>query len=343
MRTAALLVYALVLTRCAAVGGSGANPSIVAHVDTEVITSAELDAATRSDVAKLSRDYDVQVYETKRRALDSLLFRKLVERKARDVGMEPDAFLTQELGKRSEKPKDEDVRLFYEANKEKLGSKSYDEVAPRVLEFMAQQKRSEAIVGYYAELRKSGNVRVLLTAPPVVREQVGTDGPSLGPETAPVVIVSFSDFECPYCSKGKATLEQVRERYPDRVRIVFRHYPLPFHANAEGAAQASECAHEQGKFWAMHDFMFANQGSLDPEGLAEGARAVGLDSGAFEICLRSGRADAIVQASMEEGARLGVRGTPHFFVNGIALSGAQPLERFVELIERELAAREPQK
>ena len=167
---------------------------------------------------------------------------------------------------------------------------------------------------------------------------VDTEGfPGKGSEDAPVTIVEFSDFECPFCSRVVPTLDRISERYGDQVRIVFRQFPLDnLHPNARKAAEASLCAEEQGKFWEMHDAMFANQRQLQVAQLKRQAGELGLDTNAFDECLDSGRHAAQVQADVDAGAGLGVTGTPAFLINGRFLSGAQPFEAFEKVIEDEL-------
>jgi protein-disulfide isomerase len=162
-------------------------------------------------------------------------------------------------------------------------------------------------------------------------------GPSLGAADAPVVIVAFSDFQCPFCARAKETAEKVLIAYSGRVRLHFRQFPLPFHENAFKAAEASLCANDQGKFWALHDHMFAHQAELDLDSLKKSARSVGLDGPAFDKCVDAGMHASEVTQSIAAGKLLGVEGTPAFFINGIALHGAQPFERFTEIIDAELA------
>jgi protein-disulfide isomerase len=172
--------------------------------------------------------------------------------------------------------------------------------------------------------------------PPVDRVAVPADGPSRGSATAKVTIVEFSDFQCPFCARVEPTLAQVLARYPD-VRIVFRHNPLAFHANAALAAEAAVAAGWQGKFWEMHDKLFANQGELDRQGLESRAAELGLDLDAFRHALDTHAARAGIDADVALGQKLGVRGTPTFFIDGRVVQGAQPLAELEKVIDDELA------
>jgi|SRR5579871_4563516 len=173
--------------------------------------------------------------------------------------------------------------------------------------------------------------------PPVQRIAVPADGPARGPATAKVTIVEFSDFQCPFCSRVNPTLEKIRATYGDAVRIVFRHNPLPFHPNAEPAAEAAVLAGWSGKFWEMHDKLFGNQQSLDREGLERLASELGMDLAAFRKALDSHTAKPRVDADLALGQKVGVRGTPSFFIDGRPLVGAQPFEAFKQIIDDELA------
>ncbi len=158
----------------------------------------------------------------------------------------------------------------------------------------------------------------------------GLADPSFGPPNAKVTIVEFSDFQCPYCKMFKDnTLAQLKQAYGDRVRFVFRDFPLDsIHPYARQAAEAAQCAHEQGKFWEYHDVLFANQQALTIPDLKRYAQQLGLDTRRFNDCVDSHKYQASVEADVQEGNRLHVSGTPTFFINGQALVGAQPFEAF---------------
>lgn len=166
---------------------------------------------------------------------------------------------------------------------------------------------------------------------------VNTEGaPTEGPKSAGITIVEFSDFQCPYCSRVAPTIKQLQDIYKDYVQIVWKHYPLNMHNNALGAALAAEAAHDQGKFWEFHDKLFANQNKLSSEQLKKYAQELGLDTAKFEADLTSPEIKKRVGDDMAEARRLGVTGTPAFFVNGHFLNGAQPLAAFAQVINSEL-------
>jgi len=201
--------------------------------------------------------------------------------------------------------------------------------------YLRDQARNTRATVFLAELEARHFVQRWLEPMRVI---VASEGfPSKGPENAPVTIVEFSDFQCPYCRVILPTLEQVEETYGDQVRFVFRQFPLiNIHPLAVVAAQASLCANEQGNFWEMHDAMFEHQQALGADQLKVTARGLGLDGADFDECMDTARYAGAVTSDLEAGQALGVRGTPMVFINGRALSGAKPFDEIAEIIEDEL-------
>lgn len=172
--------------------------------------------------------------------------------------------------------------------------------------------------------------------PTVADIEVTSDDHIRGDVNAPVTLVEYSDFECSYCSRVKPTLDQVLEEFDGQVRLVFRHFPLSFHTNAQKAGEASECAGDQDKFWEMHDVLFENQSALGVDSLKSYAADLGLNTSTFNDCLDNGTHATTVSDGLTEGATYGVQGTPATFVNGTLVSGAQPFESFKAAIESAL-------
>lgn len=216
-----------------------------------------------------------------------------------------------------------------------LISRSVDEAAGQVKEFELAIRSIQATRAKDrpapAKKRRSG-------PDPSIVYAVNTKGaPTLGPNAAKVRIVEFSDFQCPFCSRATPTLKKIHENYPDQVQIVFMHLPLSFHKNAQGAALAAAAAQRQGKFWEMHDKIFADQRALSPEKYLAFAAEIGLDVEQFEKDAASAQVKSFVEANKREAGRLGVTGTPGFFINGRFLSGAKPYDSFKVIIDEELA------
>ena len=198
-----------------------------------------------------------------------------------------------------------------------------------------QQGQSAAFANFVTKLRKDYGYKSLLEP---VRAKVETQGhPSKGPAAAPVTIVEFSDFECPYCSGLFPTLKRVEETYKDKIRIVYRQFPLNnLHPHAQKAAEASLCANDQNKFWQLHDAMFIDQKNLTVEDLKAKAAKLSLDSSAFATCLDSGKHANVVRDSVNEASKLGIDGTPAMFINGRYLGGNQPYDAIAKVIDDEL-------
>ena len=153
---------------------------------------------------------------------------------------------------------------------------------------------------------------------------------------ARVRLVVFNDLQCPYCSKLEPTFEALRERYPSQIEVFFRDFPLDMHRNARGAHMAARCAHDQGRFWDMHDLLFANQRELGSEALAGYAASLGLDLASFERCLHEGHHAVAIDRDIAAGKAVGVTGTPATYVNGVEVRGARTVHAFIEVIDAAL-------
>jgi protein-disulfide isomerase len=184
---------------------------------------------------------------------------------------------------------------------------------------------------------------VLLEAPEPFRSEVPIAGaPVRGNPNAPVTIVEFSDFHCPFCRRAHPVIQQLLAKYGDRVRLVYKDMPLDnLHPNARAASEAGLCAAAQGKFWEFHDKLFASDPDSSPATLNRLAQEVGIDVAPFEACYKERRFKAQVEASVQDGSRLGVTGTPTFFINGRNVTGALPLESFAKVVDEELKRAQP--
>lgn len=169
-----------------------------------------------------------------------------------------------------------------------------------------------------------------------IKIEIG-DAPTKGPDNAKVTIVEFSDFECPYCSRGASTIEALLKEYPNDVRVAFKNLPLPFHKNAEPAARAALAAGKQGKFWEMHDVLFANQKQLNEALYEAEAKKLGLDMKKFKADYESEELKKQVEGDAAQARKIGISGTPGFSVNGVLVKGAYPVPHFKKIIDRWLA------
>jgi protein-disulfide isomerase len=301
----------------------------LARVNGKTITEADVRETASSQFAQLERQYQQQRRELIESALEQAIQARLLEAEAAARKVTKDQILT-EL-----KPApvtDAEVDSFYEQNRAQI-PRPKEQVAGQIKEYLEGQRQAEAQQTFYKGLEAKYKVEHLMEPD---RVQVAATGPAQGPENAPITIVEFSDFQCPYCSRLIPTLDQVKQQYGDKVRIVFRQFPLNFHENAQKAAEASLCANDQGKFWQMHDAMFQNQQALAVDALKAKAVELGMTAETFNSCLDSGKYANQVQADMQEGSAAGVTGTPAMFVNGRFISGAVPLEQITKVIDDEL-------
>jgi protein-disulfide isomerase len=278
----------------------------------------------------------LQEYDIRSKALENLVNQKLLEAEAKKKGIPTEKVLEQEVDSKVAQPTEAELKALYIVQKQQLG-KSFDEIKPQLLQLLKKSKIQEAHEDYYKRLRDQAGVSIFLQKPKV---QVAYDPTRLrGDPKAPVVIVEFSDFQCPYCQSVQPTLKTLLAKYEGRVSLAYRDLPVrDIHPQAELAAEASRCAGEQGKFWEYHDLLFANQNKLDRPGLLDQAHGLKLDEKQFDSCLSSGKYAAQIEQDRQLGLRAGVAGTPGFFVNGSLLSGNQPQDAFEKLIQAELAA-----
>jgi protein-disulfide isomerase len=319
-------------------GAAAADPNApVAKVGGQVITAKELDEFAKSQLQQLDQQYQEQRYQVRRQGLESLIVKRLVEAKA--GGKPVEEFLQAELMDKVPDPTEAELKKVYEdAKGQGRDLPPFAQVKDSIVRYLKQQQAQKALASYVDKLKADAKVEVLLAAYRPPRVVVEAKGPAKGPEKAPVTIVEFSDFQCPFCTRAEAVVAEVLRAYPDKIRLVYRDFPLPNHSDAPKAAEAAHCAGDQGKYWEMHAKLFANQQSLDVKSLKGHAKAIGLDTARFDKCLDSGEKAKLVEEGKQAGTALGVTGTPAFFVNGILVSGAQPFEAFKEIIDAELAS-----
>lgn len=328
-----LFSSALLLPVCLAqTSESAKNAATLATVDGQPITE---DDVLPSIGSKLTAMRNLE-YEVKKQAVDNIIDQRLLEAEAKKKGISADKFLEQEVDAKVAEPTDAELNAYYLA-KEKEFNRPFDEVKAQIETSLKQAKIQQARQAFYAHLRERAQVVFLLTPP---RVEVGFDPARVrGNPKAKVMIVEFSDFQCPYCGGVEPTLKSLLAKHPDTVALAYRDMPLSqIHPLARQAAEAARCAGEQGKFWEYHDLLFADQSKLDQPGLMDKARTLKLDERQFESCLTAEKFKAQIQQDSQDGKRAGVNGTPGFFINGIFLNGNQPESAFERLVEEQLSA-----
>lgn len=335
---------AVALLQCLACTSPGGGPGrgteavdpVVARVDGHEIALSAVDERIRDQLFEESfgEGQEAELHEARREAATELVDEYLIRRAAERADLTPEAWVAAQIAALPAVG-DEEVAAFFETHRERLGEEArLEALSERIRHHLEWRQREEVM----AALRSEADVVFVL---PRERQSVMALGPSAGPEDAAVTLIEFSDYQCPFCARAEPTVKALLARYPTQLRLVYRHLPLDFHPQARGAAEAAVCAHRQERFWAYHDLLFADPSALGRESLLGRAQELGLDVSAFQVCLDDPATAERVQRDVEDARAAGATGTPTFFVNGIRLTGARPLEDFVALIERELARPQP--
>jgi protein-disulfide isomerase len=305
-----------------------ADTSVVAEVGGVKVTMADLE---QEESAKLlSAHY--QYYQAETRALNELIDKKLIEQKAQSEHITVDQLLDREVNSQVKDPSEDQMKVYYEGLET---DQPYEQVRGKILEKIRQLRTDKARAAFVRTLRAQTTVYVAL-APPRANVEPQNAQMTIGPEKAQVTLVEFADYECPYCQKVAADVKKLALDFGDKVAFTYKDFPLPMHARAEKAAEAARCASKQNKFWEFHDEIFHSK-ELDVDQLKAQARALKLDANQFDKCLDSGEEAAAVDHDRKEGTRLGINGTPSFFINGHYLSGALDYAALRQVVEQQLA------
>lgn len=310
---------------------------VVAEVAGRQVTLREVDAKWEEfDAAERARVTQL-LYQNRRNMLDQVVGEILIENAAKAANLSADAYVAQDSAKRMVPVSEPEIVQFFEANRDRAQGRTLEQLRGQIKDFLDSQRVLQARAQLVEELKtKSAGVKVMLDPPRYTVATAAVD-PVRGSAAAPVTIVEFSDYQCPFCARVNPTLEQVRKTYGDKVKIIFKDFPLPNHPQAPKAAEAAHCAGEQGKYWELHDQMFANQRALNVPELKQYAAGLGLDAAKFNQCLDSGQHAGLVAAGLAQGEKMGVNSTPTLYINGRALIGAQPFDAFKQIIDEELS------
>jgi len=276
-----------------------------------------------------------QEYEIRNRALEAIITEKLLASEATKKNLSIEQLLRQEIESQISEPTNAEVEAFYLGQKDRI-NRPLHELSDQLRATLKQAHRQLAVQQYFESLRKKADVVVFLDPPRVLVAADPTR--TKGNLQAPITVIEFADFQCPFCAHTQPVLTELLKKYDSRIKVSFRDFPLrQIHPQAQGAAEAGRCAAEQDSFWPYHDVLYGDQSKLQMNDLLESAKHIGLDAKRFEACLKSEKYSDAIEQDLNDGIRAGVTGTPAFFINGIFVSGAQPLEVFEQIIEAELS------
>jgi protein-disulfide isomerase len=306
------------------------DSQVVAEIGNQKITLGQVRQKEPSRVLAGENAY----YQAEREAIVKVLDDQLLLNEAHRQNLSVDELYKREVKDRVKVPTEAQLRFFYDA----LGApESFESMRQKILDHIVQTQEKKLLASYLVSLRGKENARILLQPPKF--DIVLGKAPIIGPKDAPVTIVEFADFECPYCRQTEPNLEKVRDQFPAKLRIVYKNFPLPMHSHAQKAAEAGLCAAEQGKFWPYHDkLMSETPPKLEVPQLKALAGSLHLDTARFDQCLDSGREAATVDQDVAQGKSLGVNGTPSFFINGHFLSGAVQYNTLRDMVDEQLAS-----
>jgi protein-disulfide isomerase len=340
VRVVSMASLILAVDACSTSAQQARQPSpgaVIAMVGDVSITLEQVDEKALQEPAgsfgslKLSQ----ALYEARRAAADELIGNLLLDQEAKRQGIERAALVEKEITSNSAGVTEADVSAWYQSNPQRVQGATLDQVHGPIKSMLTQERLQNARDAYLNTLKAKTVVRVTLE-PPRSAVRAGTS-PAKGPTSAPIELIEFADFQCPFCLAASPTVKRVLDTYGERIHFVYRNFPLQNHPDAKPAAEAAQCANEQGQFWAYHDRLFGVPGKLSDADLKKTAIDLGLDGARFNACVDEHKYKSVVDADAQEGAEAGVSGTPAFFINGRLLSGAQPYDAFKRIIDEELA------
>jgi protein-disulfide isomerase len=311
----------------------------VATVGTTAITLEQVDQKALDEPASSfgSLKLSQAIYESRRAAADGLVGDMLIDQEAKRRSVERAALYEQEVTAKVQAVTEAEIAAWYQANQQRVQGATLDQVRAPIQSMLTQQRTQAAREAYIETLKAKTPVRVMIQ-PPRVMVTAG-NSPVKGAASAPIELIEFADFECPFCIQASPTVKRVLDTYGDRIRLVYRNFPLQNHPHARPAAEAAQCANEQGQFWVYHDRLFAEPGKLSDSDLKQTASALGLNAPQFNKCVDDRKFQSVVETDTQAGVNAGVTGTPAFFINGRLLSGAQPFDAFKRIIDEELELR----
>ena len=301
---------------------------VLVEVDGVKLTLADFGRKHPGGLFQASQNF----YQAERRVVEAYIDEYLLEREAKKENITVNELLDRHVNSvAKQEPSEEAIRVYYDGVDT---DQPYESLRQQIIDHLREGRLTKAKNAYMKSLRSKAQISLQFGAP---RAPVSIkDTPLRGAADAPVVVVEFADYECPYCQQTQAAIDAIEKDYKGKIAFAYKDMPLPNHAHAQKAAEAAHCAEAQGKYWEYHDLLFKSK-ALDVPQLKEHARELKMDGDAFDKCLESGAQVDIVKKQFTEGVELGLQGTPGFFVNGHVYASALTPEQFREIIGQELA------
>lgn len=325
------ILSAMLITSCG-IREKGSTKEVLAVVNGEKVTLGNLQEKY-PDLEKQLFKLDENAFRYKEMYLNDMIDNKLIEIEAKKMNKQPADLIAQEVTSKIKPVTEEEITAF---GKERgITKEQMTKFKDRIKMYLTGQRESDARKTFADSLKKKYNVVLKMKKPKgkKVTVEVADDDASKGPKSAKVTVVEFSDFQCPFCKRASTNGTQIVKDYGDKVRFVFKNFPLSFHENAHRAAEAGACAKEQGKFFEMHDKLFENNTALTDADLNKYASELGLDAKKFGDCLTAGKYKAKIDKDLADGQKYGMSGAPTYFVNGYMVVGAVPYEEIKKAID----------
>ena len=331
-------------TGCEAASLALADDAVVGSLNGTPVMVKDLGPELKAVEKKALREYCDTLASARRQALDNHITEKLVEAEAKKTGKTGDEWVREQVMAKVGEPSDAEVQAFYDERKKGAPEGAIppiEAVKPQIVAILQRDKSEKAIAELVDGLQKTAAVERKLPDIRSAAVEIKTEAhtPVKGKAGGKVRVVEFADFQCPYCSRAADSMRELAAKYGDRVEFSYRHFPLrSIHPQAQRASEFAVCAGEQGKFWELHDALYADQEKLDENSLREASGRVGVDGKKLDDCLGSGRASSAVEADFKAGESIGIEGTPSFYINGRPFLGTPNVQGLSAAIEEQLGS-----
>ena len=326
------IIFVLALTMLVASCGHKGEKEVLAVVDGNKITLGDLQEKY-PDLEKQLFKMKENMFRYKEMYLNDMIDNKVIELEAKATKKNAAELVAQEVSSKIKPVTDEEVAAF---GKEKgVTPDQMSKFKDRIKQYISSQREADARKTFAKTLRDKYKVTLDMKKPKgkVIEVKVGDDDASKGNKSAKVTVVEFSDFQCPFCKRASSNYDSIVKAYGDKVRVVFKHFPLPMHDKAHRAAEASQCMNDQAKFFEYHDKLFANNTALTDADLKKYVTEVGGDAAKFEDCLKKDKYKVKVDKDIADGQKYGVSGAPTYFINGNMVVGAVAFDELKQAID----------